>query len=92
MPDVWTTNPPKLRKALELEGATCGVEPRVLKPRDSEWTCHINGDPISYDVYIHDVRDLTSSWDGFLPLFVLCGGIGVLLGLYWGKLFWRRSP
>ena len=58
MPDVWTTNPQKLRDAIQSTGAECGVEPRVLKPRDKEWTCHIHAENISYDIYIHPVEKL----------------------------------
>jgi hypothetical protein len=32
---------------------TCGVEPRILKGRDPDWTCIVNGKNGAGDVYIH---------------------------------------
>jgi len=55
MPDVWTTNPPKLRNTMVEAGAVCGKESRVLKPRDPYWTCQVDSKGWLRDVYIHDI-------------------------------------
>lgn len=54
MPDIRTQNPELVRDLLEQAGFRCGVEPRVLEGRDPAWTCAIDGDDLSGDLYIHD--------------------------------------
>ena len=88
MPDVYTTNPPKLRTALEGLGAKCGLESRVLHPRDKEWTCHLDSPHWQGDAYIHSVGDLLSH-QYFLNPLILALISGVFIGLLWGKRFWR---
>lgn len=57
MPDVWTSNPEKLRGMLSEAGFRCGEEPRILRPRDAEWTCVIDRETWYGDVYIHNALD-----------------------------------
>ena len=52
MPDIWTEHPEIVRDPLREAGVTCGPEPRILKGRDPEWTCIINGNDIAGDIYI----------------------------------------
>ncbi len=35
MPDVWTFNPPKLKRLLEDAGIKCGAPARILTPREA---------------------------------------------------------
>ena len=90
MPDVWTTNPEKLRSYLIESGSICGVEGRVLKGRSPEWTCTYDSKGWLRDVYIHPVHDLYTA-SPFVWLIILVGGLGMLLGLMWGRWFWRRG-
>jgi hypothetical protein len=53
LPDVWTEYPEIVRDLLSEAGFTCGVAPRVLKGRDPDWTCIIDGQRIGGDIYIH---------------------------------------
>jgi len=85
MPDVWTLNPEKLRTMLESADIECGVEPRVLRDRDPEWTCHIDRPGWIADVYIHDAR---SPWDS--PLVFWLGIAILLVGLTIGVLVGKR--
>lgn len=61
MPDIWTKHPEIVRDLLEAGGFTCGVAPRVLKERDPAWTCIVDGQRISGDLYIHHMKELTAS-------------------------------
>ena len=90
MPDTWTANREHLRDALQGLGAQCNVEPRVLKPRDQYWTCYLDSPSWRGDIYIHRVEDLIQS-SYVLHLLVLALLSGVLIGLLWGKLFWRKG-
>ncbi|HMO18817.1 MAG TPA: hypothetical protein PKA63_12055 [Oligoflexia bacterium] len=92
MPDIWTFNPDKVKAALEVSGAACGVEPRVLTNRPKSSTCHINlKEPdekglIGYDIYVHHVKDLAySSIFGAYLILALTGGI--FIGILWGRRF-----
>lgn len=90
MPDVWTTNPPKLRNMLQEAGVSCGHPSRVLHPRDPEWTCRVDSDGVLRDLYIHDFRELYRDPLIAVPaVFALV--FGILLGVYWGKRFWRQA-
>jgi hypothetical protein len=96
MPDIWTTNPEKVRRMISEVCGQCGVESRVLHPRDPAWTCQIDLPPgkvlpdgtIGWDIYLHRLEELWTM-PPFSSLLVLmfCGG--VLLGVLWGKRFWR---
>lgn len=88
MPDTWTTNPSMLREALEGLGARCGVEARVLKPRESEWTCYMDSSKWQGDIYIHPVEEFYQSSWYYSPLVILFIA-GIFIGLVWGKYFWR---
>jgi len=87
MPDVWTTNPEKLRNFLNECGARCGIESRVLKPRDPEWTCGYDSKGWVRDVYIHPVTELYYFW----PMVLVAAIVGIFIGLLWGKRFWRNE-
>lgn len=91
MPDTWTTNPPKLREALTGLGAKCGRESRVLKPRDPEWTCHMDSPAWQGDIYIHPMTDLYSSNPAIRSPIVVALIVGIFIGLLWGRRFWRSS-
>lgn len=58
MPDVWTRYPEIVRDLLQEGGFKCGAEPRVLKERDANWTCIIDGKTISGDLYIHHASEI----------------------------------
>ena len=79
-----------LREALLGMGARCGVEPRVLKPRESDWTCYLDSPAWRGDIYIHDVTQLYSH-RAFLSPLVILFVTGILLGLIWGRYFWRKG-
>ncbi len=91
MPDVWTANPPKLKRALTEAGAICPAEPRVLKNRDREWTCQINRETpdehgvIGYDIYIHHAANLWAE-TGY-PMAAFFTAAGILIGFLWGRRF-----
>jgi hypothetical protein len=53
LPDIWTEHPEIVRDLLREAGFTCGVEPRILKERDPDWTCIIDDKYIAGDIYIH---------------------------------------
>ncbi len=56
MPDIWTHHPEIVRDLLREAGFTCGVEPRILKGRDPDWTCIVDGKRIAGDIYIHQAE------------------------------------
>lgn len=88
MPDVWTTNPEKLRNYLLETGSTCSVPGRVLQGRDPEWTCIYDSKGYLRDIYIHPVQELYLT-PPVIAWFVLLLGLGILIGLVWGRRFWR---
>jgi hypothetical protein len=90
MPDVWTTNPEKLRNALEFAGAVCGGEARVLKPRDKDWTCYIDGGGYIRDIYIHHWSDFLFS-NPFTSSLMLVLSLGLLVGYMTGKRLSARK-
>ena len=84
MPDVWTTRPDHLRDFLQHLGVPCGVEPRVIKPRDPEWTCHVDGKNWIGDIYIHRIDDFW--WSPLaLEVFALLLLFGLLVGVQVGN-------
>lgn len=42
-----------MRDLLREAGFTCGVEPRILRGRDPNWTCVLDGKNIAGDIYVH---------------------------------------
>lgn len=91
MPDVWTTNPHKLRNYLKESGSTCGVEPRVLEGRDPAWTCTYDSKGWLRDVYIHSIHEVQAHSVFLAPVLLMFIG-GIFLGLLWGKRFWYEPP
>ena len=75
MPDIWTHHPEIVRDLLREAGLTCGVEPRILKGRDPDWTCIVDGNRITGDIYIHQADTTLSA--GMAAL--VFGLLGVLL-------------
>ena len=73
--DIWTHHPEIVRNLLREAGFTCGVEPRILKGRDPDWTCIVDGKRIAGDVYIHQADTTLSA--GMAAL--VSGLLGVLL-------------
>ena len=56
MADIWTKHPEIVRDLLKEGGFQCGVEPRILKGRDADWTCVVDGKTMRGDLYyIHRV-------------------------------------
>ena len=91
MPDIWTSNPEHLRSFLAELGATCGTAPRVLTPRDPEWTCTFDSKGWLRDIYIHPYWELYTHPMYLWPLFGALA-VGVLAGLLWGRGFWKVRP
>ena len=58
MPDIYTKHPDVVRSLLEAGGFKCGAESRILKPRDPEWTCLVDGEKFYGDIYIHHINEL----------------------------------
>lgn len=58
MPDIWTKHPEIVRDLLKEAGFKCGVEPRILKGRDPNWTCVVDGKSMWGDLYIHNVEEI----------------------------------
>ena len=61
MPDLWTEHPTVVRSLLEAGAFRCGEEPRILKGRDPEWTCIVDGETMYGDLYIHHVSELSGA-------------------------------
>ncbi len=82
LPDVWTEHPEIVRDLLREAGFSCGVEPRILKGRDPDWTCIIDGQRIGGDIYIHQAE--TDAGVSMGVVFALLGGlVAVLLVVVW---------
>lgn len=64
-----------MRDLLGEAGFNCGVEPRILKGRDPEWTCIVDGKRIAGDIYVHQADTILSA--GIAAL--VFGLLGVLL-------------
>lgn len=83
LPDVWSEYPEIVRDLLVEAGFTCGVEPRILKGRDPDWTCIIDGQRLGGDIYIHEANTILGLSMGSLA-FVLFGAlVAVLLLALW---------
>ena len=72
MPDIRTEHPGIVRDLLGEAGFTCGAQPRVLEGRDPDWTCVVDGERLSGDLYIH------AADDPILPTGVLLALLAVL--------------
>jgi hypothetical protein len=90
MPDVWTTNPVKLKNYLEESGSVCGIAPRVIKNRDPYWTCTYDSKGWLRDVYIHNYQEFYQDrlFTGPLIIFFITG---IFIGLLWGRTYWRNE-
>jgi hypothetical protein len=83
LPDIWTEYPEIVRDLLREAGFSCGVEPRILKGRDPDWTCIIDGQRIGGDIYIHQADTILGVSMG-AAVFGLFGAlIAVLLVVLW---------
>ena len=83
LPDIWTEHPEIVRDLLREAGFSCGVEPRILKGRDPDWTCIIDGQRIGGDIYIHQADTILGVSMG-TAVFALFGAlIAVLLVVLW---------
>jgi hypothetical protein len=76
LPDVWTEHPEIVRDLLREAGFSCGVEPRILKGRDPDWTCIIDGQRIGGDIYIHQADTIRG-----VSMGVVFGLLGVLVAV-----------
>ena len=76
MPDIWTKHPDIVRDLLQAGSFKCGVEPRILKGRDANWTCIVDGKTISGDIYVHRVEEILKGSSGVERP----GGIGTFGG------------
>lgn len=84
MPDVWTTDPETLRTGLESLGAGCNKPARIIKDRDTQWTCYADSKGWIRDIYIHPVEDfLLSGYHTWLLVLIL--GVSLLLGYLLGR-------
>jgi len=64
VPDIYTDHPDIVRGLLAEGDFTCGVEPRLLEGRDPAWTCVVDGERLSGDLYVHErsAADLGLPW------------------------------
>ncbi|HET7050119.1 MAG TPA: hypothetical protein VFI54_17775 [Solirubrobacteraceae bacterium] len=92
MPDVWTHHPQIVRDLLQEGGFSCGVQPRILKGRDPEWTCIVDGKRIAGDIYVHEADTMLSAGIAALG-FGLLGAL-LLIALYeaWVIIRLKRAP
>jgi hypothetical protein len=92
MPDTWTHHPEIVRDLLREAGFTCGVEPRILKGRDPDWTCVVDGRTVSGDIYIHQAETTLNA--GMTTLVFGLLGVLLLVALVeaWMIIRLRRGP
>ena len=92
MPDIWSHHPEIVRDLLREAGFTCGVEPRILKGRDPDWTCIVDGKRIVGDIYIHRADTTLSA--GMTALVFGLLGVLLLVALTeaWVIIRLRRGP
>ena len=86
MPDIYTKHPDIVKNLLETGGFRCGIEPRILKPRDPEWTCGVDGEGYYGDIYIHHLDELKNT-EGVPGL----QGLGFFLLLFGGLMITRAA-
>jgi hypothetical protein len=92
MPDVWTAHPEIVRDLLREAGFTCGVEPRILKGRDPEWTCIVDGQRIAGDIYVHQADTILSAGIAALVFGLLGILLLVVLCEAWVIIRLKRGP
>jgi hypothetical protein len=95
LPDVWTEHPEIVRELLREAGFTCGVEPRILKGRNPDWTCIIDGKRIGGDIYIHQADTILGLSMGAVVLVLLGLLVAVVIVVLWqARVITRlkRSP
>src|SRR5438876_6159252 len=92
MPDIWTHHPEIVRDLLREAGFTCGVEPRILKGRDPDWTCIVDGNKIAGDIYIHQADTTLSAGMAALVFGLLGVLLLVALSEAWVIIRLRRGP
>jgi hypothetical protein len=95
LPDIWTEHPEIVRDLLREAGLTCGVEPRILKGRDPDWTCILDGKNIAGDIYIHQADTILGvgmAAVAFALLGVLLVVVIVLLWQAWVITRLKRKP
>ena len=73
-------------------GFTCGVEPRILKGRDPDWTCIVDGKRIAGDIYIHQADTTLSAGMAALVFGLLGVLLLVALSEAWVIIRLRRGP
>jgi hypothetical protein len=83
VPDIWTERPDIVRDLLREAGFTCGVEPRILKDRDPDWTCTIDGERIGGDIYIHEADTVLGVGMGAVAFTLFGALIAVSLVVLW---------
>lgn len=83
LPDIWTDHPEIVRDLLREAGFGCGVEPRILKGRDPDWTCIIDGPHIGGDIYIHQADTILGVSIGAVAFPLFGALIAVLLVALW---------
>jgi hypothetical protein len=93
LPDVWTEHPEIVRDLLREAGFSCGVEPRILKGRDPDWTCIIDGQRIGGDIYIHQADAIQGVSNGvvFALLGMLVAALLVVLWQTWVIISLKRK-
>ena len=92
LPDIWTEHPEIVRDLLREAGFSCGVEPRILKGRDPDWTCIIDGQRIGGDIYIHQADTTLSAGMAALVFGLLGVLLLVALSEAWVIIRLRRGP
>jgi len=83
LPDVWTEHPEIVRDLLREAGFTCGVEPRILKGRNPDWTCIIDGKRIGGDIYIHQADTILGVSMGAVVLVLLGLLVAAVVVVLW---------
>jgi hypothetical protein len=86
MPDVWTSSPQKLKNMLSHGGFKCGLEPKVVKDRNPNWTCGIDTQVWYGEIYIHPLQ--TSWTSGPTTVFM---AIALILGIAAGYIVGQKS-
>ena len=95
LPDIWTEHPEIVRDLLREAGFSCGVEPRILKGRDPDWTCIIDGQRIGGDIYIHQADTILGVSMGAVVFALFGAQIAVLLVVLWQTsviIILKRKP
>jgi hypothetical protein len=91
LPDSWTEHPEIARDLLREAGFTCGVEPRILKGRDPDWTCILDGKNLAGDIYIHEADTTLGAGMAALVLALLGVLLVVVICQAWVIIRLRRT-